>query len=46
VWIDEHLVGEAPGRYAVSCGTHSIRVGSRGELQHVIVACDRDVLVR
>lgn len=46
VWIDDHLVGEAPGRYAVSCGAHSIRVGSQGDLQRVDVACNGDVLVR
>jgi hypothetical protein len=45
VWIDEHLVGEAPGRYAVSCGAHSIRVGSQGELQHVNVVCNGEVLI-
>jgi serine/threonine protein kinase len=46
VWIDDHLVGEAPGRYVVSCGAHSIRVGSQGDLQRVDVACNGDVLVR
>jgi serine/threonine protein kinase len=46
VWIDEHLVGEAPGRYAVTCGMHTVRVGSQGDLQHVTVACNGDVLVR
>jgi serine/threonine protein kinase len=46
VWIDDRLVGEAPGRYVVSCGAHSIRVGSQGDLQHVDVACNGDVLVR
>jgi serine/threonine protein kinase len=45
VWIDEHLVGEAPGRYAVSCGAHLIRVGSQGDLQHVSVACNGEVLI-
>ncbi len=46
VWIDDRLVGEAPGRYAVSCGAHSIRVGSQGDLLRVDVACNREVLVR
>jgi eukaryotic-like serine/threonine-protein kinase len=46
VWIDERLVGEAPGRYGVSCGAHSIRVGSQGDVQRVNVACDSEVLVR
>lgn len=45
VWIDDHLVGEAPGRYAVSCGVHSVRVGSLGELQHINVACNGEVLI-
>ena len=46
VWIDDRLVGEAPGTYAVRCGVHSIRVGSQGYLQHVRVACETDVEVR
>jgi hypothetical protein len=46
VWIDDRLVGQAPGRYAVSCGAHSVRVGSQGEWQHVNVACDGDLLVQ
>jgi serine/threonine protein kinase len=46
VWIDDRLVGEAPGRYVVSCGSHWIRVGSQGDLERVDVACNGDVLVR
>jgi hypothetical protein len=46
VWIDDRLVGEAPGTYAVRCGVHSIRVGSQGYLQHVRVPCEMDVEVR
>jgi serine/threonine protein kinase len=46
VWIDDRMVGEAPGTYAVRCGVHSIRVGSQGYLQHVRVPCETDVEVR
>ncbi len=44
VWIDDHIVGEAPGRYVVSCGLHSVRVGSQGEVQRVTVPCDGEVV--
>jgi serine/threonine protein kinase len=46
VWIDDRMVGEAPGTYAVRCGVHSVLVGSRGYLRHVRVPCDTDVEVR
>jgi serine/threonine-protein kinase len=46
VWIDDRMVGEAPGKYAVRCGVHSVRVGSQGYLRHVRVPCETDVEVR
>jgi serine/threonine-protein kinase len=46
VWIDDHVVGEAPGRYAVTCGAHTVRVGSQGDTRHVVVPCNGDVPVQ
>jgi hypothetical protein len=46
VWIDGRLVGQSPGTFHVSCGTHAVRVGSHGALRRVQVACAEDVEVR
>lgn len=45
VWIDGHLVGEAPGLFDVPCGPHTVRVGSRGAPQRVVVRCHEEVVV-
>jgi serine/threonine-protein kinase len=45
VWVDDRLIGESPGTFVVRCGAHSVRVGSRGNLQRVNVPCDTDVVV-
>jgi hypothetical protein len=39
VWIDERLVGESPGAFSVRCGSHAVRIGSAGVVQHVNVPC-------
>jgi hypothetical protein len=46
VWIDERLVGESPASFPVSCGTHTVRVGSQGAPRHVEVACSSEVVIR
>ncbi|HXX68937.1 MAG TPA: protein kinase [Polyangiaceae bacterium] len=45
VWIDGRLVGEAPGLFYVPCGPHTVRVGSRGAPQRVVVRCREEVVV-
>ena len=44
VWVDNRVVGESPGTFAVRCGWHSVRVGSQGALLNLEVPCDGDVV--
>jgi serine/threonine-protein kinase len=46
VWIDERLVGESPGNFAVRCGSHMVRVGSAGTAQHLNVPCGGEAEAR
>ncbi len=46
VWIDGRLVGQSPGTFKVRCGTHAVRVGSKGSLHRIHVDCGADVTVR
>jgi serine/threonine protein kinase len=46
VWIDKRLVGESPGTFPVTCGAHSVQIGSLGTPMHVQVPCGRDVQMR
>jgi hypothetical protein len=46
VWVDKHIVGESPGSFDVSCGSHTVQVGSAGTVQKVDVACGVETEVR
>ena len=46
VWVDGRLVGESPGRFAVSSGRHLVRVGSRGVQRSFVVGCDEEQVAR
>lgn len=43
VFVDSHMVGEGPGRYAVRCGPRSVKVGSHGRAHTVDVPCGGEV---
>ena len=39
IFVDGHPVAAGPGNFRLSCGRHTIRVGSRGKSQTVVVPC-------
>jgi len=45
VIVDGRAIGDAPKRVELSCGVHSIRVGSKGALQKIDVPCGGEVSV-
>ncbi len=45
VFIDGRVVGEGEGPYTVACGAHDVRIGSKGKLQKVEVACGNETTV-
>ncbi|MBX3190366.1 MAG: hypothetical protein KF819_25425 [Labilithrix sp.] len=45
VWIDGRLVGSPPPPITAACGKHTVKIGSRGRDQDVIVPCGGEVSV-
>lgn len=39
VFVDGRVVGETPGTFRIACGSHQVRLGSRGTIQNVDVPC-------
>jgi hypothetical protein len=39
VFVDGRVVGESPGTFRVSCGKHTVKVGSAGASQTVALTC-------
>jgi hypothetical protein len=46
VYVDGHMIGEAPAPLVVTCGVHAIKVGSHGRPQNLFVPCGAHVRVR
>jgi hypothetical protein len=45
VFFDGRVIGEGAGEYPVRCGTHSVRVGSKGDELSLVVPCGGSVAV-
>jgi hypothetical protein len=43
LFVDGHLA--ADGSAVVTCGAHTVRVGSRGATRHILVPCGQEVIV-
>jgi hypothetical protein len=39
IFVDGRVVGQAPGTFRLSCGAHTVKVGSEGILRSVNVPC-------
>lgn len=45
IFVDERTVGETPTAVVVSCGSHRVRIGSRGKTTIVDVPCGGEIAV-
>jgi hypothetical protein len=45
VYVDGRVVGQTGASFAVPCGPHSVRIGSHGQLQLVVVPCGGSLAV-
>jgi serine/threonine-protein kinase len=43
IFVDGKPIGEGPGTYFVSCGTHNVKIGSSGKPRDVDLACGTSI---
>jgi len=46
VYLDGRIVGASGQSFSVACGPHSVRIGSAGQLQRVLVPCGGEIEIR
>jgi serine/threonine-protein kinase len=45
IFVDGKPIGEGPGTYFISCGTHTVKVGSSGKPRDIDAACGSSINV-
>jgi hypothetical protein len=45
IFVDGKPIGEGPGTYFVSCGTHTVKIGSSGKPRDLDIACGTSINV-
>ncbi len=45
VFVDGKPIGEGPGTYFISCGTHTVKIGSSGKPRDIDAACGTSINV-